>query len=327
MGQSAATPLSGASTPAVVIDTKGSTSAEPNGCDDAGVTLRIAAVQAEPVVGAVAHNLSKAAALTRAAASHGVEVVVLPEAFTTGYDDEVFAGSLPSADDLRWLGPIREAVDETGVLVVLNTALDRGDRRTLTDVIVVPGGPPVVAYDKQHLYESERRVFTPGDRGFSFTKNGVELALSVCYDANFPEHAAAAATAGAIVYVNSGAYFPGGEHRRDLHYAARALDNGVFVVFSGLVGGAQGFIGGSAVFDPTGRRIAHVSGLEGMAIADIDPAVVDRVRRDQRMWADRRSDLGGHARHGEVSPTTMSGGESSGEPGSITLPRGARSSR
>ena len=268
------------------------------------MTVRIATVQAEATPGDIAANLSSAATWIERAAERGADVIVFPEAFTTGYDEAAFAGSLPPADDPAWLAPVQRAVDGTGVVAILNTALDRGDRRTLTDVIVVPGELPVVAYDKQHLYDSERAVFAAGEGGFSFVVNDLRLALSVCYDANFPEHAAAAAAAGADVYVNSGAYYPGGAHRRDLHYAARALDNGMYVVFSGLTGGSHDFIGGSAVFDPLGRRVTGVVAAtpgdtpatstppEGLAIADLDAAVVAAAREHQRMWADRRDDLG-----------------------------------
>ncbi|MEW1834290.1 carbon-nitrogen hydrolase family protein [Microbacterium sp. NPDC079995] len=194
------------------------------------------------------------------------------------------------ADDLSWLEPMQRASDETGVVAVVNAALDHGTHRSLSNVLVTPGAGTAVVYAKQHLHAEERAVFTAGEHGFSFGVDDAEVAMSVCYDANFPEHAAAAAASGADVYVNSGAYFIGGEHRRDLHYAARALDNGVYVVFAGLVGG--GFIGGSAVFDPLGCRIAAVEGHEGLAIADIDPEVLAEVRSQQRMWTDRRADLG-----------------------------------
>jgi predicted amidohydrolase len=255
------------------------------------VTLRIAAVQAAPVTGDVVANIAAAADWTRrAAADLAVDLVVFPEAFATGYDDEVFRGPLPREDDTAWLAPLQEAVEDTGATVVLNSGLDRGDRRALTDLVLAPGRAPWAAYDKPHLYPPEREVFAAGEHGVTLTVGGVGVALSVCYDANFPEHAAAAAADGAIVYLNSGAYYPGGAHRRDLHYASRALDNGVYVVFSGLTGG--GFIGGTAAYDPIGRPIERLDTEEGLVLAEIDPAVVAAARADQRMWADRRPDLG-----------------------------------
>lgn len=251
------------------------------------MTLRIAAIQASPRIGDPAENVAAAAEWTSRAEA---DLVVLPEAFLTGYDAAVLAGPLPRLDDLDQLAPLQAAVERTGSTVVLNTALDRGDRRALTDVVLAPGRTPWAAYDKQHLYPPERAVFTPGAHGTSLVVGGVQVALSVCYDANFPEHAAAAAADGALVYVNSGAYFTGGEHRRDLHYASRALDNGMYVVFSGLTGG--GFVGGTAAYDPVGRPIERLDEREGMVVVEVDPEAVAAVRAEQLMWADRRDGLG-----------------------------------
>ena len=262
--------------------------------------VRIATVQAEAIPGAVPHNVVRAAHFVEQGSAAGADIVLFPEAFLTGYDESVFAGPLPHLDDQEWLRPLQNAVDETGTVAVVNTALHVGDHRTLTDLLFTPGRSPYPAYSKQYLHAPERTIFTAGASGYSFTLGDVEFALSVCYDANFPEHAAAAAAAGATVYLNSGAYFPGGERRRDLHLAARALDNGIYVVYSGLVGAPSDFIGGSAMFDPLGRPIAGVTGREGVAVADIDPAAVAEIRRDQRMWTDRRDDVGPFERSGAL---------------------------
>jgi predicted amidohydrolase len=252
----------------------------------------VAAVQAEAVPGDVAGNLASAVAWVERATARGAGLVVFPEAFTTGYDDSLFAGPLPAAD-LAWAAPVQAAVEAAGTAAVLNTPLQHGTRRTLSSVLLRADHEPVAAYAKRHLYAAERAFFTPGDHGTTVSLAGHEAALSVCYDANFPEHAADAAGTGAQIHLNSGAYFPGGERRRDLHHAARALDNGVYVVFAGLLGAPHGFVGGSAVFDPEGRVLDRVPpGVEGLAVADIDPERLAEVRAAQRMWADRRTCLG-----------------------------------
>ncbi|MGN7968333.1 carbon-nitrogen hydrolase family protein [Microbacterium sp. 22296] len=251
--------------------------------------------------GDVPGNVARVARLLAEAHDGGADVALFPEAVITGYDGHVFAGRLPNLADSSWLTPLRTVVDRTGIAAVVNTALQREGSRSLTTLLLVPGYEPVDAYDKQHLYEDERPIFTPGVSGTTITVKGMRIALSVCYDANFPEHAAAAARAGAHVYANSGAYFPGGEHRRDLHYAARALDNGMYVAFSGLVGAPHGFIGGSTVFDPLGRRIATVGEGRHLAFADMDPQVIDEARATQRMWTHRRDDLGSSRHRGPAS--------------------------
>lgn len=254
----------------------------------------------EAVPGDVDANAALIARLVDDAAAGGASLVLFPEAAVTGYDERAFAEPLPALTPGGWWTAVQDAVDRTGVTAVVNTAMQRAGCRFLSDVIFAPGREPLAAYDKQHLHDSERTLFTPGDHGASFVLDGLRFALSVCYDANFPEHAAAAVGAGADVYLNSGAYFPGGGHRRDLHYAARALDNGMYVAFSGLIGAPHAFIGGSAVFDPVGRRIAAVGEGEHLAFADLDAGVIAETREQQRMWADHRDGLGPHRRLGSL---------------------------
>lgn len=262
--------------------------------------LRVAAAQAATVPGDIAANLATAAGLVHRAAARGARLVLLPEAFPTGYDEAAFAGPLPSDDDLDggWLDPLRAASAATGIAVVLSTPLRRGSARTMSMLVVPPGGPVTAPYDKQHLDADETPYFAHGAAGASITVGGVELALSICYDASFPEHARDAADGGAIAYLNSAAFFAGGAHRRDLALAARALDNGMYVVVAAATGrcDARELIGGSAIYDPDGRPLARLEDEEGLAVADLDPAVVAEVRSRRRMHADRRPGLGARVR-------------------------------
>jgi len=263
------------------------------------VSLRVAAAQAEAVAahdtGGLAANAATAARLVRGAADRGAEVVVLPEAFLTGYDQHVFAGPLPDPEALRaaWLDPLRAAAEDTGTVALVGVALDRGTHRTLSLLLVAPGRLEV-AYDKQHLDGDERHLFAGGDTGAVLDVRGHLLGLSVCYDGCFPEHARAAADAGAVGYLASAAYFTGGEHRADLYYRARALDNGMYVAFAGLTGrcGDGEFVGASAVHDPEGRTLARLGREEGVVVAELDPAVVAATRARHTMTADHRTSLG-----------------------------------
>jgi predicted amidohydrolase len=262
--------------------------------------LRVAAGQAAAVPGDVAANVRTAVRLVQLAAGQEVRLLVLPEAFLTGYDFATFAGPIPSADDLdgAWLEPLRFAAVAGACTVVVSTPLQRGEARRLSSLVVGADGSVSAPYDKQHLDNPEREFFTPGGHGTSITVDGVELGLSICYDGCFPEHARAAADDGAVGYLSSAAYFPGGAHRRDLYYPARALENGMYVVFSGLTGrcGPNTFIGGSAVYDPEGRPVARLEDEEGIAVADLDPGVVAATRATHTMYHDHRSNLGPRVR-------------------------------
>lgn len=264
------------------------------------MTLRVAAGQAEAIAGDLRANVGTAARLAREAADAGARLLVLPEAFLTGYDAQVFAGPLPTLDDLTGpeLDPLRVAAAERAVTVVVGAALRRNRVRTLSSVVVRPDGGVVAPYDKQHPCGDENDHITAGDHGTSITVDGIELGLSICYDGCFPEHARAAAADGALGYLNSAAYFPGAGHRRDLYYAARAVENSFYVVLSALTGtcGASRLIGGSAVYDPEGRPLARLGEEEGLAVADLDPGLVTATRERHTMHHDHREALGSRVR-------------------------------
>jgi predicted amidohydrolase len=264
------------------------------------VRLTLAAAQAEAVPGDLAANVRTAAELVREAGEWRAQVVVLPETFLTGYDFGVFAGPLPSLADLP-LEPLRDAARDTGAVVVAGSALEAKGVKTISSVVVQPDGAVDVPYDKQHLDGDEKLSFTPGDHGASIRVQGLELGLSICYDGCFPEHARAAADDGAVAYLSSAAYFDGGEHRRDLYYAARAVENGMYVVFAGLTGRARqgrGFSGGSAIYDPEGRAIVRLGTERGVVAADLDTELVEETRARHTMLADHRDSLGERLRLG-----------------------------
>lgn len=266
--------------------------------------LRVAVGQDGAACGDLEANAAAAARLTAMARTEGARLLVLPEAFLTGYCAEAFSGIVPRPEDLAMLlEPVVEAAG--GALdVVLSSPVDRGARRTLSSVLVSAAGTVSVPYDKQHLVGVELDHFTAGSHGASIVVEGWELGLSICYDACFPEHARAAADDGAHGYLNSAAYFPGGEHRRDIYCAARALDNGLFVASSQLTGACGGttFIGGSAIHDPEGRALAKLGTEPGIAVADWDPALQAATRAAHTMHADHRAGLGERTRAGGPFP-------------------------
>lgn len=264
--------------------------------------MRVAAVQAESVAGDVAHNVASAVSWVDAAGQRGAGLVVLPELFLPGYDPGTLRERPDdcdvTADDAR-LQPLSEAARRHGAAVVVGASVrSADDTRSLVLLAFSAAGAVSVAYAKQHLWDEERSIFTPGTRGATLDLDDWPLGLGVCYDGCFPEHARAATDAGALAYLCPSAYVVGSEHRRDLYYAARALDNAIYVVMAGLVGrcGSLAFSGGTAVYDPQGRAVARVESGEGLAVADLSRDEIDEARRINPYDRDRPQTLGGRAR-------------------------------
>jgi predicted amidohydrolase len=268
--------------------------------------LTVAAIQAEAAPGDVAGNAVRAARLAGSAADLGATLLVLPELFLPAYDPPALRGSPEktdvAADGEGWvadarLDPLRAAAAERAAVIVVGAAVRRPDgRRTCAALVVDRGGRVAAPYDKQHLCGPEEKdLFIPGTRGATLDVDGWRLGLGVCYDGCFPEHARAAAVAGAHGYLCPSAYLVGSAHRRDVYYAARALDNTMYVVFANPVGGVAPwcFNGGAAIYDPEGRPVARGADEgEAVVVATLDAAEVERVRAAHEMLAEHRTDLG-----------------------------------
>ncbi|MEU1847397.1 carbon-nitrogen hydrolase family protein [Micromonospora sediminicola] len=264
--------------------------------------LTVAAVQAEPVPGDVAGNARTAARLVGRA---GARVVVLPELFLPAYHPPTLgadpAGTDVAADpdgrvDDSRLDPLRDAARETGAAVVIGAAVRQPDRRrTISSLVVDPTGAVTVGYDKQQLWSGERELFDAGRRGATLVVEQWRFGLGICYDGCFPEHGRAAAGDGAHGYLCPSGYLAGSAHRRDLYYAARALDNTMYVVFANAVGGTDPwrFNGGAAVYDPEGRPLARAADTgEDVLVATLDPEVLATTRAAHTMLLDRPADGG-----------------------------------
>lgn len=252
--------------------------------------LRIAAAQACPAAGDVVANVRTAAGFVRAA---GARVVVLPEKFLSGYEPDLI-GSDPGryavhARDSR-LDPIAEACRDTGTVAVVGAATRSGGELFISSLVFGADGTVLTRYDKQFLFGSERKLFSPGAAGCTLEVDGWHLGLGICYDSGFPEHARAAATDGAHAYLVSALFSVGnGFHESRTWLPARALDNTVYVLLANHTGTTGGWAacGGSAVWGPDGRLLAQAGpGDTTVVTADLDPDRLAAARSAEPLLAD-----------------------------------------
>ena len=166
-------------------------------------TTRIVCCQLAPLVADPDRNADVVEPAITAAVQAGADVIVLPEAVTSGYPfvsmDEARAASISRNDPLfeRWG---RLAGDAVLVFGIAELGPDPGRSSGLVYNTAVPidaGGPPVF-YRKTHLWDTEKLFFTPGDEPPPVLDTHVgRIAIMVCYDMEFPEMTRSVALRGA----------------------------------------------------------------------------------------------------------------------------------
>lgn len=267
-------------------------------------TLRVAALQINPVIGEVDANLDRIEAAATEAHEAGAVLAVAPEAAVTGYAfdsrDEALAvarrAGVVAADRLAAFA------SRTGTALICGTLEAVGDELFNTAFILSPDGARNV-YRKLHLpYLGADRFVTPGpDAPVVVTLAGMRVGVLICYDLRFPEAARICALEGADLIALPTNWPVGVEFHPDLFAPARAAENHCYLLAADRVGTERGttFLGRSLLVDPDGRRLAVASDTdEELLLGEIDPAVARethvRRRPGEHEWdtiADRRPGL------------------------------------
>lgn len=236
-----------------------------------------ALLQCRPAAADKDANLATMRRAAILAAGGGADVLVLPELFLTGYN--LGSRLIGLAEPLD--GPsLRAAADiarDAGVAIVFGMPERDGDSVYNTAVAVDRDGRLAGRYRKIHLFGGdEAAIFTPGE-GVSVVRLGRHrVGLAVCYDIEFPEMTRALVAAGAdLVCVPTANMAPYVEVPTTL-VRARALENGVPVVYANLCGreGDLAYTGLSAIVGFDGRDIAR-AGSAGDAFLCAAAAAVE----------------------------------------------------
>lgn len=260
---------------------------------------RVAAVQMEPRIGAVAANLETIVSHLREAAGNGARLVVFPECALTGYGFEDREEARQYGEP--WNGPSATAVGgecrRLGVWSIHGFLESDGERLFNACVLVGPDGP-VASYRKVHLpFMGVDRFADPGDRPFAVhDAGGLKVGMHICYDGTFPETGRVLTLLGAELLVLPTNWPTHSESAAEHVIVSRAIENVVYAMAVNRVGEERGFrfIGRSSIAGPGGEVLAFASpDREEILYADVDPARARRkrlVRVPGKAEVDRISD-------------------------------------
>lgn len=207
-----------------------------------------------------------------------VDLLLFPEAFLQGYlmtpehlrDHALDLRSPAFAAILERLAPIRPTL--------VFGLLEERDGRFFNSAVVVTGGALVGVYRKTHLLDGES-VFTVGHDFPVFELKGIRFGINICYDAQFPEAAAAVAAQGAHLLLHPAQNMmrlASAEKWKDRHAAIaqdRVRETGMWLVTADVTG-RRGDLrigyGPTNVINPSAEIVAQVPLLTtGLVTAEI----------------------------------------------------------
>ncbi|WP_088894032.1 carbon-nitrogen hydrolase family protein [Leptolyngbya ohadii] len=240
-------------------------------------------------------NLAQAEDLIDLAVRQGAELVCLPENFsflgdeqakldqaeTIAQRSEKFLKTMAQRYQITLLGGGFPVPSETGK--VYNTAL-----------LVGSSGEELSRYEKVHLFDvnlpdgntyQESKAVLAGMRlpPVYPSKELGHLGLSVCYDVRFPELYRHLSQMGAEVLFVPAAFtaYTGKDHWQVL-LQARAIENTCYVIAPAQTGKHNAMRqshGHAVIIDPWGIILSDAGDQPGIALAAIEPARLEQVRR------------------------------------------------
>ena len=218
----------------------------------------------------------------------GVDLVVLPEMFTTGFT--MAPGHIHPREGPKTLEWMKGLADKGNWALVGSVALVEGGDYFNRLFFVHPGGK-VDVYDKRHCFTlaGEGKVYRAGTEKIIVDYRGFKICPLICYDLRFPVWARNVEGYDALIYV---ANWPAPRIAAwDSLLRARAIENMAYCIGVNRIGGdalGHQYPGHSAVYDMLGHPLAH-SEREEVLYAVLERGPLEKTREGLRFLEDRDS--------------------------------------
>ncbi|MEN3260392.1 nitrilase-related carbon-nitrogen hydrolase [Sodalis endosymbiont of Spalangia cameroni] len=249
--------------------------------------IKIALAQIDTELGNKRKNLRYIASLCKEAADNKADVICFPELATTGYTPDLLGTRLWQLSESRGEETDRLLSELAGKLglIIIAGFIERGERTgqvyNSAGVWTPEGESWLHAQRKIHLWADEKKWFSEGNRCEVITTSLGKLGVMVCYDLGFPEVARIFALRQVDILFVIAAWSEAEAYIWDINCAARALENGVFLVAVNRWGeeGELHLFGGSQIMAPDGQRVVRATDKgEALIYGNIDLTQLATVR-------------------------------------------------
>lgn len=224
--------------------------------------MRLVLAELAPAPGDLATNLE---AVERTVREAPCDLAVFPELFLSGYaiGDRVHAVALREGD--RSAARLSDLARSSSTTIVVGAPVASAERPGEVENSALLFDPSGATFRQVKRYLpnfgpfEEARSYTPTDRSRAARVGARRLGLEICYDVFFPEVSRELALDGAELLVAISAAPVTSRRLFEKLLPARAIENGLPVVYVNRVGVEDGFVfgGGSGVWDPRGEPLAR----------------------------------------------------------------------
>lgn len=222
----------------------------------------------------------------------GVDLLLLPELWTSGYFDAAAVASGSEPDDGPWQSRlIALAIAHRVALAFGYPELVAGERFNAVRLIDA-AGMTILSYRKVNLWgDYERALFAASDQPSAIAQlHGWRIGFSICYDTEYPETLRDLALRGADLVLAPtavGREFP---LVGEAVIRVRAAENGIWLAFANRSGEEHGyrFDGQSAIVGPDGVVRARAAGDEALLVTTLDHAAIAAARAETPYLHDLR---------------------------------------
>ncbi len=272
-------------------------------------SVRAAAIQWDIHRGDAAFNFAEAERLILEAHEDGVEIVVLPELWSTSF---VGDRAVDYRDDIaRVEQGLATMSGDLGLVATGSSYEVDAAGSVFNTATVFEDGKVLGRYRKAHLFSphGEDRMFTAGDAPLVVDTKFGRAAIAICYDLRFPELIRELALTEAIMLLVPAQWPEPRERHWNVLSRARAIEEQFFVVASNRCGVEPSLLsdqdisypGNSLIVSPTGEVLAEGDGEASVVAADLRLKEVSIIRRAIPVFRDRRPGFYAKA-HRDLSP-------------------------
>ena len=256
--------------------------------------LKVAAIQFKITLGEIDQNLKKVERALDRVAKGGVQLAVLPEMWSAGYDYKRLVKH--AAETPRVIEAICKLSAQHS-MVVVGSLPEEADGKIYNTAYVVDCGEVLGSYRKLHMFSTmgEDRFLSPGDQTLVVPTSVGRLGIAICYDLRFPELFRKIALEGAeIICLPAEWPKPRQEHWRTL-LRARAMENQLFLIAANCCGvqGKLDFFGMSLLLSARGDVLAEGGEIDTELIATFEAQEMIDYRAQIRCYDDRRPEIYG----------------------------------